>query len=403
METSTQAHNHPPKAATTDDATPWVWLRVYYFESCKDHLLLYGIIPALTTLATNGRSFQYYFERDWLGGPHIVVGIVGALTLLDISQTVEMIQIFLREKPSTTAFNSLDYERRIAAAAALEARVDVAQERPLRSNNSVLIDTDEPFSPLLPPGILRTEMRLFLCKSTSIVLEWLNAIKEEKSTRDEIALQALTATAWAADPDLLRSHISYRSHSTAFLRYLDSPALIAEFQRRYKTSSGKEATSIVRDTVERLNAQRAPASITRYAILLREVLHLAYAGFASGSLGKLPVKQFRAADAADPNFATAKRLNQILKDDPVLQAWRLVINLNYLVMNQLGISALERYLGCYLVGRACEDLFALKSSEIAQALADTGNASAVITTLAQSSRLTLGNSLELKRQANGFN
>jgi len=39
----------------------------------------------------------------------------------------------------------------------------------------------------------------------------------------------------------------------------------------------------------------------------------------------------------------------------LFRAWQITVNLVYLMMNQLGVRPLERFLACYMVTRAAED------------------------------------------------
>src|ERR1051325_4552052 len=77
----------------------WRWLRAYYFERCKDILILDGIWPALEDLREN--QCITYFQRDWIGGPNVLMGIGGAAPYAIESKVAARIRGYLEEHPSS--------------------------------------------------------------------------------------------------------------------------------------------------------------------------------------------------------------------------------------------------------------------------------------------------------------
>jgi hypothetical protein len=283
-------------------------------------------------------------------------------------------------RPSKAQVSPAEFASRAKTLGVLEARRPEDLLKRLQANNSVISDCEEPYSPLLKEGMLKDSVRHFLCRSSEIAVQWMEIIRAGQGERTHIAMTAMIALAWIANPHKMRSHISFRSHANGLLRFLGSRQLEQEFSRCYTEREGKKARNLITTTVSTLEAGvNLPAETNEYISLMRETLNGAYRGFQDGLYGQAPVKQIRPIDKSDSNAELSERLNQLVKENNVLQAWRVTINLLYLLLNQLGISALERGLACYLLSRAAEDVYGEPTDAIVRELARTGDADQVIT------------------------
>lgn len=361
----------------------WCWLRAYYFEDCKDDLILNAVWPAVLEIKAADRQVMAYFERDWIGGPNILLGFNRSYSDLVEPLTVgtRRIRDYIDKHPSRTEISSDEFKRRTQRLAILEARDPGDVASAIQPNNTVLTDCKEPFSPLLSPGALRQSVREFLCSSSSIVVGWLELVRAGTWQRSQIGLQAMIGLAWLANPENLRSAISFRSHANGFLRFMDSTRRLGEvFSQCYTEREGEAMRRLLTESVDSLQRGAHPLpGMDRYLQLLQSTLRDMYDGIRSGRYAALPVIQFAPPEQANPQAEINARLREIMKSDVTLQAWRITINLLYLMLNQLGLPASERYLACYLVSRAAEDVYGERVASISEELARSGDSSRVIT------------------------
>jgi lantibiotic biosynthesis dehydratase-like protein len=370
--------NDPPSAETEHK---WRWMRVYYFEQCKDLLILDAIWPAVQK-AMAGHESRAYFERDWIGGPNVLLGFHG-FSANDLEHCAAEIREYLRLQPSTTGIAQAESLSHNAMLGVLESRRPEDLQRGLQANNTVLSDCEEPYSPLLQPGPLKESVRHFLCRSSEIAVNWMETIRADQAERTQIAIMAMIALAWVANPRQTRPYISFRSHANGLLRFVGSRRLEQEFSRCYLEREGAKARNMITTTIAALESGASlPRGFNEYVSLMRETLENYYRGFQDGVYGQPPVKEIKPISDSDPNAELSRRLNQLVKENHILRAWRVTINLLYLLLNELGISAMERGLACYLLSRAAEDVSGESIDAIVRELARTGDAGRVISLFA---------------------
>ena len=96
-----------------------------------------------------------------------------------------------------------------------------------------------------------------------------------------------------------------------------------------------------------------------------------YSGLCSGRYQPVPAGTL----VGDPDRGTVNysRLIELLDAQPALRAWQITISLLYQTLNQLGMQASGRFLACYLLSRAAEDLFEQPADTIYRNLNDSGD------------------------------
>ena len=88
--------------------------------------------------------------------------------------------------------------------------------------------------------------------------------------------------------------------------------------------------------------------------LLAQTLHSIFQGLRSQELQPVDASAFFSGQVITPkNSGMIKTMNECYE----WRAWQITISLFYQVLNQLGISAAERFLACYLLGRGIEDVY----------------------------------------------
>jgi hypothetical protein len=322
----------------------WQWMRVYYFEDCKDALILDGVWPAIRAACSSGNAAGF-FQRKALGGPHVLIGIRNA-NPADMERARNTIRGFLEKHPSTTRMSAEDYARLSSALADWEQ----SGETSLQSNNT-LQDCAEPHNLLVRPGEFQEAIRNVLSRSAELVVQWLKLVRENKFQRQDIVLHAMLAAAWVANPQKLTSCVSFGSHALGFFNKADpEKKLMASFKRKYETV-GKTVRDFMRAAVQAMEAGENPIpGLSDWVSLLKETMSTTYKGLVSGKYEIASVMQFEYTEEQ-------RRLISMLDESPALRAWQITINLVYLALNQLGLRALERFYACYLLFMAADDIY----------------------------------------------
>jgi hypothetical protein len=375
-----------PQSSNAPQPSPdWHWARVYYFESRKDDLILDGVWPALEATTRGGRC-QALFQRDWVGGPNVLLGFgLGRAAAAAMEEATDSIRRYLREHPSTTELEPNTWASSIRTLAELERRPEQA-DRMLQPNNTVLTACPEPVSPLLQDRALRHEIRSRLCQSSAIVVSWLHLMRSQHRDRGELALQALVTMVWVASPDRLSAAASFYSHATGFLTYADrNGQLQRQFEARYRGAAGEHARQIVEATTQDLACSTGSAlHLMAFAEWLRSTLVDLHEALERQSFAPHPHLK------RDTSGTQTKRLDPtaivaLLNRSPTFRAWQITVNLVYLMLNQLGIQPVQRYLACYLLFRAVDDLFGLPAEAMAGELLRTGDTTVMLPIFASAS------------------
>jgi hypothetical protein len=324
----------------------WQWMRVYYFEQCKDHLILNAVWPAIRT-ACSSADASGFFQRKGVGGPNVLIGIRSG-NLEDVERAREVIRAYLRKHPSSTCISHAEYDQICQTLASWEKQSDGLG---LQENNE-LLDCPEPHNPLVKAGEFQEAIRSFLCRSASLVVNWLEMVEQGKYSRDSIALHAMLAVGWVANPHKLTSCVSFGSHVFGFLNKADKDQkLAAVFSRNYENGNGEALRHFVRTTIDAMERRETPIPfLDSWLQLLRETMTVIYQGLVSGTYEIASVMQFQYPE-------DQQALVSLLDESPSMRAWQITVNLVYLTLNQLGVRALERFYACYLLYRAVNDIY----------------------------------------------
>ncbi len=355
----------------------WEWLRVYYFEPSKDRLISEAVWPAMRASIEAKECAGGYFERDWVGGPNVLIGIKDPYS--GVMDSIRgNIGSYLSSNPSRTTISETQYQKDVLTLSIAEDRA-IHRDIKLHANNLVEV-SDEPYSPLLEYEPLKEVARTFLDATSKLVAGWLELVHGGSCRRDDIILQLLIALVWTAEPTHLRAQISLCSHAHGFLRYADPAGKLEEaFAERYSRKDGGAICALLRRTVRELETQRGLiAGLDDYVALLRRTMAQIYEGLIDGRYEPPRFRRSEAIDPALPDRYMYIRLMRLLASNSVLRSWQITVNLVYLMLNQLGVSAMQRFLACYLTYRAVEDVYGESALGISRDLSETGDVSQVI-------------------------
>jgi Lantibiotic biosynthesis dehydratase C-term len=358
------------------DTHNWSWLRVYYFAECKDDLILDGVWPAVQVAGLDESECQAYFQRDWLGGPNILLGLRGTSSQPHVLRVAEQIRDYVRARPSAGQLSASQLAQAAESLGRWEGKPNGASVA-LQPNNSVLIESSEPYSLFLRQDLLKEAVREFLSRSSEFTVDWLRSIRAGAWQRQYIALQLMIALAWIADPKKLRSHYSFSSHAAGFLRASDSHGRVKNsFSERYQGRDGETVRNVLRTSVDALESGNS--SIPRldaFVALLSHTLSDFCHGLREKRYQPSPAKEFVGAALQDPK--AFRRMTEILDHNPAWRAWQITISLLYQTLNQLGIKPIERFLACYLLSRAAEDVYGESVESIAEEIDRSGEHAAI--------------------------
>jgi hypothetical protein len=369
----------------------WRWLRAYYFEPCKDDLILDAIWPAMRIMTEGQVPARAFYQRDWVRGPNVLIGLHRSRTHAHaIDAGADLLRAYLRTHPSRTALTPGEFEAQMAPVAKRELRPHLAHAA-LQANNCVVIDGPAPVVPLLRDATLIAEERRFLCRSASLVVPWLASIRKGVDDRGVIARQILIALAWVASPDRLTASASFYAHAYGFLRHADpSGRLARQFEDRADGEEGETTKRLLRMLRAAPDSSTGrPAGLDAFITLARETLVRVHRALERRAITPLPIEELEPTFTFSPNVETAatqRRLIGLMNESSALRAWQITVNLTYLLLNQLGLRPLQRFLACYLVSRAAADLCGADGARIGIELARTGDATRMLPFFAMSPR-----------------
>lgn len=367
-----------------EQAGEWSWLRVFYYEDCKDNLIFDGIWPAILSTAAFGA--KGFFKRDWIGGPNVLIGLSGAPAngAAILKSCKLFLNQYLNEHPSCTP-STLDFHALMKPYERWELQQQDDLKTSLQPDNSILVETTEPYSPIIEDPHLKHFLREFLCESSGIVIDWLDLVRQGHWERQHIALTALIALIWLAEPQNLRAHMSFRSHAEGFFGGSEIGSLLqSKFAEHYERER-EQMRSFMEKTVDQLRqGTDFLPGIHAYLALLRKTLQ----GLAEGLeqqnyhvpkvrdlLGKLTLGDAVLLEKTNERYG---RLFAHLDTVPAFRAWQITVSLVYLMLNQFGLRPFQRFLGTYLITRTAEDLYGHKASELAEMIGNTGDVGCVL-------------------------
>ncbi|HLJ27924.1 MAG TPA: hypothetical protein VKY85_14535 [Candidatus Angelobacter sp.] len=325
----------------------WSWIRAFYFEPCKDSLILDGVWPAVTPTCGCSHVRRAYFQRDWVGGPNILVGLRPCCEVTRPSETASRIEQYVARNPSRSSLSATEHAR---IAESLIRHERNGQAGVLQPNNSVFVGQNEPEGPLVQHPPIKEAYRNYLCDSSMFCVDWLREIRVGALDRCDLAVHLMIALLWLTDRAYLRSHVSLMSHAIGFFSIDRDGSIRRKFAGRYEGVAGDATRRVLLADVAALERDEAVVSgMVEFVALLRNCLTDFYSSTKS--------KRYQ------PEPMTGQ-----LDASPAWRSWQITISLLYRTLNQLGLTPLERFLACYMISRACEDIYGAKALELKEIL-----------------------------------
>ncbi|MES1165096.1 MAG: thiopeptide maturation pyridine synthase [Verrucomicrobiota bacterium] len=361
----------------TEDQPPvWRALRVTYYAEPKDDLVLGTVRPLLRAVrAQVGRA---YFIRHWRRGPHLLVPMEAAPAVFDdVVRPAAQVIVgqYLAEFPSRATLmpehQMLPMFRTLA-----EMEQETRPVWPPCPDNTLDIEPHDLRAEQVGGTDLAELIADFYAATNDLVFDMLESVRSGQG-REALCLGLMLATAHrhGGEPSHLRSgFVSFRSHAEAFLHHCSSPQATRDaFDQRYRSCQAALAR-LVRDVMESVDQTtgRVPF-VAEWVQALRPFWLRSAALAASGALGSGAPAPDRAPDGRGPSpfhrrlFDSAAARSQVL-ERPEFQRYRLMLNLTYLNLARLGLTAYARYLLCHLAANAVEDALGVNAVEMIEDL-----------------------------------
>ncbi|WP_181454523.1 lantibiotic dehydratase C-terminal domain-containing protein [Paenibacillus dendritiformis] len=346
----------------------WRSARLYYYERDRKRLIIDGLDSIVREWKRQDWLKKFYFEPHWLQGPHIRVHFVLSEPER-IEQWMERMRQLLRDYPSEGMIDVEQY-RVVQQSLAWWEAVRVDQDK-LYPDNFVELFDDEPNVQMFGGEEAVQLGRAFLAESYDTTIRLMSAIRNQEVTLYNAGMKLMCCKAYVLDPSLVYSHISYRSHAEAFLA--KSQGKYSPFFQREYTKQKQLLHSIIQQTVADLEQGSAEpwlreyfALFERYTGQIREKLSDGSIRLPTSDKARLLYKNIRGHDLPDWGEVTdnsefhAILMNEQwqnhMKADIDFLTLRVLVNFLYVILLQLGLKPIERYLLCWFLAKSVEEL-----------------------------------------------
>ncbi|MBF8194494.1 hypothetical protein ITP53_54345 [Nonomuraea sp. K274] len=330
----------------------WRRVDVAYHDPELDHLIL-AARPLL-----GEASGRCWFQRHWVCGPHLEWWFDGARPTWD--RVREVLEAALRARPSRVRIDQdrlLAQHRHLAAAERIDEPL-----LPFYEDNTVHRAVPRSRAHVLG-GVAAEELFHDFHSAASVAaFDQLDAVAAGES-RLALAFELMVAAAHAyAEGGIAGGFVSFRSHAEAFLASTAQPGTVRErWDAQYASRAG-ELRARVADVVAGTPRGRA------WAELLDGFAGRGDELIASGALVVEPASPDAVAEP-DSEFHRALRGNRAWQEEVLRSAsfrrYRLLLNLTYLQLSRLGVTAVQRSLLCHFAASAVEQEYEVSAIEIA--------------------------------------
>jgi Lantibiotic biosynthesis dehydratase C-term len=354
----------------------WQELRIHHHEENKDPLILELIRPLVGWLEPQVR--QVFFVRHWLRGPHLSLRYLGEETRLDRlrPQLEAQVSAYLARHPSRTTLDEsalLPIHRRLA-----HDEMETRDLTPFYPNNSWHFAVYDRRLHVMSDGIARL-IEAFHAQTNDLVFDMLEHLRSGRN-RVDLALDVMIATLQAVTPDIVSRFVSYHSHAEVFIvNTRDDSATRAHFERQYEQNAGALSARLHRILEGLATNQDSVPFLKRWTALMTQYTAHIEAGVVSGDIAFEPYRADAPRTAAYLEGEARLRKSRFhamqLDDRANIEArsqdagfntFRMLVNLQYLLLNRIGLRPFERSLLAYLISNAVEAYFQVSAFELAR-------------------------------------
>jgi|GEM_PF-6905345 hypothetical protein len=365
----------------------WHTVSIYYYDANKDDLLLDCIRPLIITLHDRSWAERAYFIRHWQGGPHLRFQIYANPRVFEqeiAPVIIGEVSAYLQQHPSRGDYSEEDALREY------EERSHIAHEQvayvPLVPNNSIRIAPSDSRAAIIGSEGTARLLEDYYVATNELAFTIIEQTRNNYTARLNACLDQLVAVA-ATCPQLplTRFVISYRSHSEAYIAsapHLGSYAENPDTRRRRLEEAYRERHDPllrrIRLRLSQIETGQLPSWLAAIVAIHQRYFALALQGVAEGYV-KLPNRS-RSAEASYAGVNSSPRehlrqsafhaalfdnrlIEEYLTTNPIMIAFRIVLNFLYLHLNRIGMRNEDRYTLDYYIVEALEELFNFSTLE----------------------------------------
>ncbi len=361
----------------------WHVVRVAWFEDDREALMNGPVRRVFERLRQEQAVHRVSIMPHWLHGPHIDIAIEAMPHTFQnqIYPEIRMLlDSWLRENPSQTALDPVEYETRSRGIGMFE--LNPGPYLPLLENNRVAL---APFK--APVGLAIPELVEHRATFLDDSLETLFAVLALKQAdradyfRSLGAMLLVTADSYASG--MSEGYMSLRSHADYFFAAHDLSGQVrtrfdafdehwgADFDRIARAVADRDwdalpmasaARALVKgwsDVVDRTDQRSRDLVMANYAALISQTVHQDLARTMAVTDDSAMRQRFAARKISDIGevFLNSERGIEAQRT-PDFLTYRTNVNFFYLLLPALGITPVQKFMLCDLVARSVERVFA---------------------------------------------
>ncbi len=330
-------------------------VRINYHEKDKRSLLLDCVEPILEK-HVGPNDIAAFVKPGWQSGPHLSIVLRAdhdQLTEGLVDQIVTDAREWLKTNPSSTFLKKDEIDRLNQKMVDLIGPSD--DPSPIRDNNTVDFG---PYEIEDDTGVRRIAED-FAVRSLPVLTEVLRNSADRTSFWVYLARLMGIVGYFCGDEKLRGGHLSFRSHSEAFLT--STPELRPKLDQLDEELRDKVRPALIHDAEILEGEQSGPESLEPFLrewfdalkIAKSELFELAErepaSVFMPDSGFQQPVNRFARHLMAGPL--------QKLRDNPEFISYRVLISMFYDQLPVLSFRPIDRFALCYAVAQACEEIY----------------------------------------------
>ncbi|WP_432043925.1 thiopeptide maturation pyridine synthase [Streptomyces cadmiisoli] len=352
-----------PGGSDEQPTAGWHSIQVHYRKPDITPLLLDAVRPLFNHLAPHVEA-QYYMPH-WRRGPHVRLQFKTTQEQFDHvvrPSAQRLIGHYLRDHPSTEPYDEAA-ELRIHERLAF-TEWETGPLTPFHPDNSVQFEPFDDRKRILGSDDAVELLGWFHARSTPLAFQILSEAPE-RSQRLAVAFDLMAATSCLVF-SVERTANSYRSHSEAFIATSSDPDRTrAHLDRQFvpRAAALRDRLAAVVAAVEA--DSDTFAHVQQWSVLVRELHQRGTALLKAGRIS------FNGTDTEREDLDEKAMTEEFFRRSPFhrsidpaqyrellatveYQAYRLVINSQYLLMTRIGLRPADRFTLCHLVAGAGE-------------------------------------------------